>query len=289
MPSRGAPALLTAVLACATLHSASAGRIGAAVAATPHKVARYWPWQTKVPEQLSGLDEPKVSAAAADVGYSGKYGLKTDATGTVMPAVVEPALVGGSQAATDFVNARNAQLGIAAGQGVQYATVSSQHIEDANVVTEFEQKAMQAMLGPPTAAIGSPGCNLGVEATKVGALTKRVAQLYKSMQTNDADRRGSFTNKYNAAVFQEKSRAECSKVILVRGMCSREAAIGFVEEHQKTHAHMKANFDKTPDRDRDRKGALGIKLSKQKAALDGAVACVKDVMGFDPLLVAVAS
>jgi hypothetical protein len=26
-------------------------------------------------------------------------------------------------------------------------------------------------------------------ATKVGALTKRVAQLYKSMQTNDADRR----------------------------------------------------------------------------------------------------
>jgi len=34
-----------------------------------------------------------------------------------MSAVVEPALVGGSQAATDFVNARNAQLGIAAGGG----------------------------------------------------------------------------------------------------------------------------------------------------------------------------
>ena len=44
---------------------------------------------------------------------------------------------------------------------------------------------------------------------------------------------------------------------------------------------MQGKYDKTPDRDRDRKGGLGIKLGEQNAAYGAAVSCVKQVMGFD--------
>ena len=43
---------------------------------------------------------------------------------------------------------------------------------------------------------------------------------------------------------------------MVNGACSRLAAIEYVAKHRKSAETMKAKFDKTPARDRDRKGAF---------------------------------
>ena len=46
------------------------------------------------------------------------------------------------------------------------------------------------------------------------------------------------------------------EAILVNGACSRVAAIEYVTKHRKASQMMKGKFDKTPERDRDRKMAF---------------------------------
>ena len=74
----------------------------------------------------------------------------------------------------------------------------------------------------------------------------------------------------------------CTKAILVNGACSRVAAVEFVKSKKKTADMLKQKYDKTPDRDRDRKGGLRLKMVEQQSAYAAAVSCVKDVMGFNP-------
>lgn len=150
-------------------------------------------------------------------------------------------------------------------------------------LTSFQKKVVATLLGPPTAKPGEPGCNLVVEDGQVSQLKKRVALLSKQAQTIDADRRGKFVQKLNAARYAEKSREECTKAILVNGACSRVAAVDFVTRHKKAALGMKSKYDKTPDRDRDRKGGLRVKLEEQNSAYAAAVSCVKQIMGFDPI------
>lgn len=150
-------------------------------------------------------------------------------------------------------------------------------------LTLFQKKVVATLLGPPTAKPGEPGCNLAAEDGEESQLKKRVASLSKQAQTIDVDRRNKFVQKLNAARYAEKAREECTRAILVNGACSRVAAIDFVAGRKKAADGMKAKYEKTPDRDRDRKGGLRIKLEEQNSAYGAAVSCVKQVMGFDPV------
>ena len=240
-------------------------------------------------------------------GYTGAYGAgaayvtKQDITprngiygsgytpGAGEPTGVDAGLVGGSQAATDFVRLRNAQAGVTGPDAAGYVTsanekfgVRERGVDTTKDLTLFQKTVVAALLGPPTAKPGEPGCNVAAESGAESAEKKKIADLMKRAQTNDADRAGKFAEKLRRAQYNERAREACTKAILVNGACSRVAAVEFVKAKKKTAETMKQKYDKTPDRDRDRKGGLKIKMVEHQAAYAAAVSCVKEVMGFNP-------
>lgn len=70
--------------------------------------------------------------------------------------------------------------------------------------------------------------------------------------------------------------------VLHAGVCSRVAAISYVDGHLKAMHKMQTRLKKTPIGDRDRRAGFELKVKEQVAAHASAVKCVREVMGFDP-------
>mmetsp|Transcript_35417 Transcript_35417/g.87016 ORF Transcript_35417/g.87016 Transcript_35417/m.87016 type:complete len:368 (-) Transcript_35417:235-1338(-) len=210
------------------------------------------------------------------IPHNGLYGQEFT-PGRGDPTGIDAGLVGGSQSATEFVKLRNERF---AAQGLR---APDGYVAPDVALTSFQKTVVTAMLGPPTAKPGEPGCNIAAESSIEGEESKRIAILRKKLVGAgvDHDRASTYQKKLDNVVHAESARVKCTKRVLVDGVCNRMAAVEFIRDEKKALDGQRAKLAKTPPHDKNRYWPIKRKMEEMQAAYGAAVGCVKEVMGFD--------
>ena len=172
----------------------------------------------------------------------------------------------------------------AASANEKYGVVDKKH-GGLDQLTSFQKQVLAALTGPAVAKVGEENCKIDAVDTLERDLEAKRKAFEKGANTNDADRRGKFIDKLKSAQGSLSGYRECTQKIVVSGACNRMAAAEYVRSKKAEMDQLQAKFDKTPERDRDRRAGFEIKLQGKKGAYNAAVACVKKIMNFDVVAV----